>query len=109
MHPSPSHFAMRTPYSVATLRTAPRNSVRTRTDSSSPNSSPNDVKPERSTKANHRSTRTARVSHFRHPNLSTKAHNEGHHRFCDLVEGHGRCETARLQGLEAVVAGFDPM
>jgi hypothetical protein len=60
--PSPSHFATRTPKSVALSRTAVRNCVRTRTDSSSPWASVNRVNPQRSTKAKVRSTRMAAFS-----------------------------------------------
>src|SRR3954466_7131234 len=104
MQPSPSHLAMRTPKSVATLRTPLRNSVSTRTDSSSPNSSPNDVKPERSTNANHRSTLTASI-------LASPSHqtlNEAHYGIGDPTERVIGREAARFQWLEAVIAGFDP-
>ena len=120
--PSPNHFAMRTPKSVATLRAALRNNVSTRTDSSSPFSSLNDVNPDKSTNANARSTRTAACSHPGAPRAEPGPGGPGPGRQsgprapsrrpspATASKHRATCvSAARFQWFEAVVAGLDPV
>src|SRR5439155_18393287 len=105
MQPSPNHFAMRTPNSVATWRTAARNSVRTTTDASSPNSSPNDVNPERSINANQRSTRTNAILSLGRRQLRNERDDSLGH----AVQRLCLRDSTRLERLEAVIGGVDPV
>src|SRR5689334_6357055 len=118
--PSPSHFAMRTPKSVATRRAALRKRVRTRTDSSSPFSSLKDVKPDKSTKANARSTRTTTCSHpgetpddlcvaRRSRRVPLQALHPVDDGDGDVREHVGLAVSARLERFETVIPSVDPV
>ena len=103
MTPSPSHLAIRTPRREQMSRRRARNAVSTSTARSSPSSSVNAVKPETSTKAKLRCTRTPRCSHVGPPpaQFLAAAQGTGWWRPCrpsyDGRNGAGR-GTARRQG-----------